>query len=293
MSAPNTASPTHSPGPGTPGHRDGDDQRLFESALRWRVSGWRAGAHRGREEGRMGEFRRLVPFQRSPESRLDLRSSLRDPFGTLYVRQVAQRTAADVHVLLDSSGSMAFGAGWRLQRAGRIAQAAQAIHDRFGRAAGAEHLDLYESARRHGIDGMFERLAQVPVGGEQRHGLLAAAERLGRRRKLVVLLSDFEFPPATLDELLTALAGHDVVPVRLCEAMHDDLPRYGLMALRDLESGHRRLLWLRPSLRERWQAQGRARRQQLGRQFSRHGCRALDLPGKVDVMALTRHLREA
>ncbi|MGU9560665.1 hypothetical protein ACQXW1_18170, partial [Lactiplantibacillus pentosus] len=73
-----------------------DDQRLFEYALRWRVSGWRAGAHKGREEGRMGEFRRLVPFERSPEGRLDLRSSLRDPFGTLYVRQVAQRTAADI-----------------------------------------------------------------------------------------------------------------------------------------------------------------------------------------------------
>lgn len=278
------------------GTKHDDDQRLFEYALRWRVSGWRAGAHKGREEGRMGEFRRLVPFERSPEGRLDLRSSLRDPFGTLYVRQVAQRTAADIHVLIDTSGSMAFGEGWRLRRALAVAQlfarAAQGIHDRFGLAAGAESLALYEPARRQGIDAQFERLRALAVGGVQRSGLREAAELLGRRRKLVVLLSDFEFDERALDELLTALAGHDVVPVRLCEPTQAQLPRYGLMALRDLETGRRRLLWLRPALHARWREQARVREQLLARQFSRHGCRALDLPGEVDIAALTRHLCE-
>ncbi|MFV0477142.1 MAG: hypothetical protein ACK5ME_04805 [Parahaliea sp.] len=272
------------------------DTRLFEYALRWRVSGWRAGAHKGSEEGRMGEFRRLVPFERAPDSRLDLRSSLRDPFGKLHVRQVAQRTSADIHALLDTSGSMAFGDGWRLHRAITIAQlfaqAAQAIHDRFGLAAGARSLALYEPARHHGTQVQFEHLSTISVGGIQQAGLLQAAHLLGRRRKLVVLLSDFEFPEPQLDKLLSTLSGHDIVPIRLCEKVHDNLPRYGLLTVRDLETGHRRLLWLRPSLRARWREQEDERQQALARQFSRHGCRALDIPGKPDMLALTRHLRE-
>lgn len=275
-----------------------EEARLFEYALRWRVSGWRAGAHKGREEGRMGEFRRLVPFHRAPDARrLDLRSSLRDPYGNLFVRQVAQRSAADVHVLIDTSASMAFGEGWRLRRARHVAhlfaQATQAIHDRFGLAAGAENLELFEPARRNGARTAFEHLDTLAVGGVQRDGLRQAAERLGRRRCLVVVLSDFEFPELNLEALLVALAGHDVIPIRIGERLREDLPRYGLMALRDMESGQRRLVWLRPSLRTRWQAQVAERRQHLARVFSRHGCRPFELMGALDIGALGRYLREA
>lgn len=268
-------------------------------ALRWRVRGQTPGAHRGADAGPTGAFRRLVPFERSPDARrLDLRASLRDPFGGLYVRQFEQRSAAAVQVLIDTSASTAFDAGHgsassrAIALTRRIADAAQSIGDAFGLVAGAASAAVERPPLRQRANTAIEALERLVPHGRGIDALLDAARTLGLRRRLVFVLSDFAFAPAALATLLEALAAHDVVPIRFGHDALARLPRYGIAELADLESGRRRLVWIRPALRTRWLAAAAAHREAVAALCRRHGQPLLDLPGALDVEAVSRHLLE-
>lgn len=268
-------------------------------ALRWRVRGQTPGAHRGVDAGPTGAFRRLVPFERSPDARrLDLRASLRDPFGGLYVRQFEQRSAAAVQVLIDTSASTAFDAGHgsassrAIALTRRIADAAQSIGDAFGLVAGAASAAVERPPLRQRSNAAIEALERLVPHGRGIDALLDAARTLGLRRRLVFVLSDFAFTPAALAALLEALAAHDVVPIRFGHDALARLPRYGIAELADLESGRRRLVWIRPALRRRWLAAAAAHREAVAALCRRHGQPLLDLPGALDVEAVSRHLLE-
>lgn len=268
-------------------------------ALRWRVRGQTPGAHRGADTGPTGAFRRLVPFERSPDARrLDLRASLRDPFGGLYVRQFEQRSAAAVQVLIDTSASTAFDAGhgsaWTraIALTRRIADAARSIGDAFGLVAGAASAAVERPPLRQRANAAIDALERLTPQGRGIDALIDAARLLGRRRRLVFVLSDFAFAPAALAALLEALAAHDVVPIRFGHDTLTRLPRYGIAELSDLESGRRRLVWIRPALRTRWLAAEAAHRETVAALCRRHGQPLLDLPGALDVEAVSRHLLE-
>ncbi|HUD41532.1 MAG TPA: DUF58 domain-containing protein [Dokdonella sp.] len=275
------------------------DQTALAYALRWRVRSLRPGAHRGADTGPTGAFRRLVPFERSPDARrLDLRASLRDPFGGLYVRQFEQRSAASVQVLIDTSASTAFDAGHgsALSRAialtRQIAAAVRTYGDALGLVAGAASARAERPPLRESADAVIEALQRLAPQGRGIDALLDAARTLGTRRRLVFVLSDFAFAPATLATLLEALAAHDVVPVRFGHEAWTQLPRYGLAELADLETGRRRLVWIRPGLRARWHAAEAAHREAVAALCRRHGQPLLDLPSALDVEAVSRHLLE-
>jgi hypothetical protein len=57
----------------------------------------------------------------------------------------------------------------------------------------------------------------------------------------------------------------------------------------DIESGRRRLLWLRPSLRARWQQQLEERQQALDALFRRHRLRPLRVLDGFDADAVTTY----
>ncbi|MCK0197954.1 hypothetical protein MWN34_13655 [Ancylobacter sp. 6x-1] len=275
--------------------------RTLAYALRWRPRGIRPGAHAGGGEGGEGAFRRHVELTRSPDPRrLDVLASLRDPFGTLHVRQYAPRRAIAVAALVDLSASMRFGglvAGPVTELCTLLAASAQAIGDSFAlHGAGAaprEDVDL-PAGRRRGIETeVRSRLARAEPDGAGSAGLVAAAERLPARRGMVFLISDFLMPADEIGRLLDALWRHDVIPVVLHDsAAERDLPRWGLVQLADLETGARRLVVMRPALRARWRAAARARRAALDALFAAHGARAFHLVDRLDADALARHLLE-
>lgn len=283
----------------TPFRRDRHEAGpLLSYALRWRVGGVTPGAHTGSTGGLGGRLRQVVPFERSPDPRrLDLRTTARDPFGRLHVREFEQRSAATVEVLVDTSASMAFGGdASRLRRAAvlvdALAEAVRSLHDRFGLNAGAERIEIARTARRGDATSTTERLAALAPHGRSVEALRAAAERLVGRRRLVVLVSDFAFPIDATRTLLAVLAAHDVVPVLVGEHVERLLPRWGLADLSDLESGRRRLVVLRPSLRARWQAQIEARRRAVAGVCAASGRRPFVLAGEFDAEAFSDHLLE-
>jgi len=269
--------------------------------LRWRPEGVLPGAHPGHGEGAEGEFRRHVSLLRHPDPRrIDLRVSLRDPHGELHVRQFSPRRSVAVAALVDLSGSMGFGndASRIADLCALLAVSAQRSGDSFalfGCDTQVREAASLPPSRRRGVEfEVRERLLVARPAGSGVDGLFEAAERLPARRSLVFLVSDFLMPLPQIERLLDALWRHDLIPVVVRDTgAESELPRWGLIEIADLETGARRLVLMRPGLRERWRREADERNRALDWLFARHGRRPFHLVDALDTDALARRLMEA
>ena len=89
--------------------------------------------------------------------------------------------------------------------------------------------------------------------------------------------------------LLYVVVGAGVLFVKVAQHETRPLSLGRLARWVDLESGERRLLWLRPALRARWVEQLEARAQALDALFHRHRLRPLRLVDGFDADAVTAH----
>ena len=138
---------------------------------------------------------------------------------------------------------------------------------------------------------MVARLrAYVPVR-RGASGLIEAAARVGRKRNMVLVVSDFLLPEAELEALFDALSGHDIVPIRIVDSRQSaELPSWGLIELVDLETGRRRLVAMRPSLKADWQRRIEARRSFFRALAARHGRTPFEITDTIRWDLLGAHL---
>ncbi|MDQ2081629.1 hypothetical protein RA307_15695 [Xanthobacteraceae bacterium Astr-EGSB] len=269
--------------------------------LRWRPRDAFIGAHPGGGEGAGGTFQRHVPLLRHPDPRrIDLRATFRDPMEEIHVRQYTKRSAIVAVAVVDLSGSMGFeGRVTRMrvvaELCATLALSARRMGDRFALIGCDADVrdDVFVAPTRHpGVEvEVFDRLMRAVPQGESTAGLLAVADRLPARPSLVFIISDFLMPLPRVDELMNAFWRHDVVPVVVRDRGEEqDLPAWGLIELRDLETGRRRLTLMRPALREAWRRAGQARRVELDRCFRRRGRVPFHVVDGLDADALAEHL---
>jgi uncharacterized protein (DUF58 family) len=250
--------------------------------ISWRAGGQRPGAHRGAAAGPGHEFIGHAPLvtARDPR-RLDVRASLTDPLAEWKVRVFRQRSAVPVWLVADLSASMGF-AGHRRKLdvladfAASLGYSAWRTGDAFGFLAcdGAVRPDLsLPATRRRGAGPeLAERLRALQPEGAGAGGLLEAPRHLARARALVFLVSDFHFPLDFARRVLEGFSRHDLVPVVLWDPEeYRHLPRFGLVTLRDPETGAVRTLLMRRSLRERIARGFAARRSALEALFRAAG----------------------
>jgi hypothetical protein len=275
----------------------------FHYRLPGRAVGWRPGSHRGVSLGMGQEFashQRLLDWP--DPRRLDLRASLRDLSGEWVVRVQRQRVGIAVHALVDVSASMRFGAPRTKQEiAVEFVDALGHSAFRVGDAAGllafdARTHDAWSVPARHGR-GMGRLMADVlgacrgAAGGPE--GLEDAARALPARPGLVFVVSDFHWPLARLGAALDALAHDQVVPLVVWSPAEVEPPAGDALALlEDLESGHRRTMWLRPRVREAWRGAVESRRAALASVFAARGMRPFFVVGGFDGDALSKHFLE-
>lgn len=267
----------------------------------WRSRALRQGMHRSAQWGAGGMFRDLVTLLEYPDPRrIDLRQSLRDPFEALHVRRFEEKSQIGVTMLVDVSGSMAFeGRARRMEIVAELAQvfatAVRRAGDTFALyAADDEVRDELGSAptrSRAGEAGMVERLRAFAPSRRGASALVEAAEKIGQKRNLVVIVSDFLLPEAELEALFEALSGHDVLPIRLVNSRESaELPSWGLIELSDLETGRRRLVALRPSLKAEWQRRIEARRSFFRSLAARYGREPFEIIDRIPWDRLGAHL---
>ncbi|QXP83522.1 DUF58 domain-containing protein [Methylococcus sp. ANG] len=274
----------------------------FHYRVRWRAAGAHPGHHASHQTGGGYEFAGHVPLSAFPDPRnIDAHATLNDPFGQLMVKTFRQRSAIPVFVLADLSASMGFAGKAQVlaEFAAAAAYSAYRSGDPFGLIVCGEAIrwDLCLPLRWHkgGLPAdTAEGLARVRPGARNAAALEDAVPHLGRGRALVLLVSDFHLDDAFLESLLDALRPHDVVPVAVwSRAEYDTLPDWGLIHLRDPETGQRRRLFMRPTLRRRFRDAFRARRDRLRELAARHGAREpFLLEDRFDADALTRYFYE-
>ena len=268
---------------------------------RGRVSNGSIGAHGGVDVGGIGVFRDHARFIQYPDARrIDIRATMRDPTGETHVRRFEQRNSIDVYALVDLTASMGFdGAARRLDLVADLCAAlafsSTRIGDRFGLVACDETLRndlLLPATRARGAAlASAERLRQATPRGASAQGLIEAAGLIAGRRKLVLLMSDFRWPPDFAMRLFGLLTQHDLAPILIANSAEErDLPHFGLVELDDLESGARRLVLMRPGLRRRWLAREAERRDALRRLALAHGRPPFVVSDAFDADALSRHL---
>jgi uncharacterized protein (DUF58 family) len=269
--------------------------------LAWRTRAARAGAHRSSVAGSGGMFRDLTSLldARDPR-RIDLRQSLRDPFENIHVRRFEQTSAIAVTMLVDVSASMAFAGRTRKfalvrELAEVIASSAIRTGDTF-KLIGADaqvrtELQQGASRARSAVGRTAEALRTFRPRVAGTAGLVEAATLTGTRRGLVFLVSDFLMPGTELAEILERLSRHDVIPIALYDSAEiDALPDWGLMELADLETGRRRLIVLRPSLKDAWRRRIEARRSDFRNIARRFGREPFEITDTIDWERFGAHL---
>jgi hypothetical protein len=278
---------------------------------------------------RFAAHRRLIDYP--DPRRIDVRASLRQARGAeepVWLLRVAQqRVAVPVQVIVDVSASMHVGRG-----ASGIASKLDAVADfvaalgvsvgAFGDAiamhafdgvlaAPRDDLELMLTHRRGAGTAAAQGLRATPAPQALRtatpmraaaQGLWACAERargIARRASggLVFVVSDFHgLDIETLDATLDLLVPLQVVPMIVWHPDERVAPSgSGLLPVADAESNSQRSLWMRASLRQRWQEAIDTRREQLRRCFLARGhapFELLDARGHFDADALTRYFLE-
>jgi uncharacterized protein (DUF58 family) len=127
---------------------------------------------------------------------------------------------------------------------------------------------------------------EAAAGGRQTDlaELLRAAERFVRRRSLIFVVSDFFSTPGWPALLGRLAQRHEVVAVRLHDALEAELPDLGLLSFRDAETGEQLFVDTHDrGFRKRF-AVAAARREALLREsFAEAGVDALELSTDADL----------
>jgi uncharacterized protein (DUF58 family) len=273
---------------------------FLDYRVAWRAGQGRPGKHASRQAGRDGDFRRYRPFWQLPDAtRIDIRRSIMDPFGGVVVRQMEQRSAITVMLALDVSRSMA-PAPQRshMSAMADLLDAAARSALRAGDAIGVLAFDTTIRAelsaapsRQPAVlrDTADSLRAFVPAGNAAA-GLCDLAAHLPQSRCLIILASDFLMPHASMEAALISLSRHDVAPVVMGGHAGTDMPPTGLVRLRDAETGARRLVFMRPALRQRTRDAAVARRLVLDQMFATHARPAFYAGPGIDLTGLSFHL---
>ncbi len=198
-------------------------------------------------KGRGMEFAEVREYQPGDDVRtIDWNVTAR--MGAPYVKKFVEERDLTLLILVDVSGSQAFGSQFLLKRdyaaelAAVLAFSAVANHDRVGAVLFTDSVEAYvppARGRDHALRIVRDLLAREPAGiGTDLAAALRFASRVMKRRGIVAIISDFQ--AAGYERALGVLRRrHDVIALHLVDPRETEVPAAGLVALLDPETGER------------------------------------------------------
>lgn len=285
------------------------EQQLDEFNYRYphNVFGHVPGAHTGSSLGSGDRFAGFADLFDYPDPRrLDIRASLRNSMSGAsvsgenrwLVRRYQQRSSITLWLLADLSKSMAISNVNHNQLANlahMIAHSAIGLGDRFAMAG-------FDATWRQDVSIMPTRQRSMPLLAADiirdasparsagMDGLLHATDIITSSHAMVFLVSDFCCDISLVERTLRKLSHYTVIPIVW---KHDDIDHFpshaGWTAMRDAETGERRSVWMRPSIKKRWQQSMSDHFEQLDACFMRYRVRPLFVEGEVTGEQLTRY----
>ncbi len=216
---------------------------------------------------------------------------------TPYVREYREDREVAAWFLLDLSGSVDFGSGATKKQAVAadfVALLARVLTRRGNRVGalfygtGVEAVVPPGSGRRHVLQLLHRMQARPAARGASQTDLaelFAAALNLVRRRSLVFVVSDFLSLPGWEQPLARLAQRHEVIAIRLYDALEMALPDLGLVLLQDAETGEQIAVDTHDAaFRRRFAAAARERETRLREAFAAAGVDALELATDGDLL---------
>ncbi len=215
---------------------------------------------------------------------------------TPYVREYNEDRDINAWFLLDLSPSVDFGSGEVRKRAVStefVAVLARLL-TRHGNRVGAllygDKVDTVipaRSGRRHVLH-LMDRISSRPrlarSGGTRLDELLHSAFQIVKRRSLVFVVSDFISAPGWARPLALLARRHEVLAVRLYDALEMELPDLGLFVMQDAETGEQIFVDTHDrGFRNRFADLARRREAELRAAFRDAGVDALELATSDDL----------
>ena len=208
-----------------------------------------AGAYLSSRPGTGLTFAELRPYEPGDDvRRLDWNATARQ--GRPYVRRFVEERSLAVWLIVDVSASLRFGPEGR-SKADRAAQtaallAAAAIRDgdRAGLVLVSDQVEAVlppSGGTRHLARVLRALVATQTVSRATNLSAALVRPIVRGRRALVVVISDF-LADEPIGPWRRVARRHDVVAVRVFDPREERLPRAGLLALTDLETGRRGLV---------------------------------------------------
>jgi uncharacterized protein (DUF58 family) len=197
----------------------------------------------------------------------------------VHVRQYIEEREITAWLLVDLSPSIAFGTS-RQSKHEVVTQLAGVLTHLYTRHGNRVGLVTFSRGIEQVVPPAGGRLQTVrlidtlqqglrppnghPPGTTDLAAVLERAQRLFRRRSLIILVSDLIVPPGWEPHLRRLAYRHDVIVMRVVDPREQELPDVGLLRLEDPETGDQ--LWIdtshRPT-RERFQRAAAERDQAL------------------------------
>ncbi|MCF8158301.1 MAG: DUF58 domain-containing protein [Burkholderiaceae bacterium] len=275
----------------------------FSYHVGWRSSGRRSGSHSSSQRGMGMEFRGHTTLLSYPDPRrIDIRQTIRDPLEQVHVRMFNQKSATPVFAIADLSGSMNFGSkqskvALTSNIASSIARSATNNSDPFGFIGFddviREDWICTQSFKSHQALELTTTLKDFEPDQVGSAGLKDVNRFLPRERSLVFLISDFHMPLNDLEESLSLLMQHHVVPVVLWDSSeYKNLPEFGITSVTDCETGEKRTLFLRKEMRANIVASFEARRAAIEALFMSFDMAPFFVEGGFDADALTEYFHQ-
>jgi uncharacterized protein (DUF58 family) len=144
------------------------------------------------------------------------------------------------------------------------------------------------SGRRHALH-ILQRVLSRPEPAQSAatnlRDFLQSAFRVMQRRSMVFLVSDFISAPGWAKPLAQLAQRHEVVAVRLYDPLELKLPDFGLLTLRDAETGEQLFVDTHDrAFRKRFAAAAERRESELRSGFSDAGVDVLELSTNDDLV---------
>ncbi len=239
-----------------------------------------AGLYSSAFRGRGMEFAEVREYAEGDDIRMiDWNVSARSQ--NLYVKRMAEERERSVLVLLDATGSLAFGSTGRtkhellVELAALLVLSGFAARDRVSLATFRSKIDLYLPAAKgwnHALRLIREIVGRQPYGAApDMEPVWNFLNSPGIPRSLVLLFTDFQAPLRTSNSMAVACRKHEVVAFLVSDPREWELPRAGILRVADPETGADRLVNSNSAgLRAGYASAARARRTDIG--FILRGC---------------------
>jgi len=207
--------------------------------------------------------------------------------GEPFVKRFAEERELTLMLLVDVSGSGAFGSGDRSKTelaaevSAVLAFAAIRNNDRVGAILFTDRVERYippRRGRRHVLAVVRDLLGHRPQSrGTDIGGALTFLSHVAVKKAIVFLISDFR--ASGFDRALRlAHRKHDVIAIHVRDPREETLPPVGLLSLEDAETGERRVVDTGSArVRDAWSEREIDRRRRLARQFRSSGIDSIEL----------------